>query len=143
VHEVKHDGYRLIVRRDGEAVRLFTRRGYDWTDRYPAISNAAAKLKARSFTLDGEAVVAGADGVAVFDALHRRGRVTDAILQAFDLLELDGVDYRPLPLRQRKDRLARLLARVQVGIAINEHTDEDGAAILHRHQRAAQSNRIK
>src|SRR5271169_4088061 len=116
VHEIKHDGYRLIVRRDGGAVRLFTRRGYDWTDRYPAIASAAAKLRARSFTLDGEAVVCGADGVAVFDALHRRGRVTNAILQAFDLLELDGVDYRPLPLRQRKDRLARLLARVQGGI---------------------------
>src|SRR5450755_268372 len=57
VHEVKHDGYRLIVRRDGAAVRLFTRRGYDWTDRYPAIAGAAAKLRARSFTLDGEAVV--------------------------------------------------------------------------------------
>jgi bifunctional non-homologous end joining protein LigD len=67
VHEIKHDGYRLIVRRDGEAVRLFTRRGYDWTDRYPAIAAAAAKLRAKSFTLDGEAVVA-ADGVAVFDA---------------------------------------------------------------------------
>ena len=38
MHEVKHDGYRLIVRRDGEAVRLFTRRGYDWTERYPAIA---------------------------------------------------------------------------------------------------------
>jgi hypothetical protein len=46
--------YRLIVRRDGEAVRLFTRRGHDWTERYPAIAAAAAKLKARSFTLDGE-----------------------------------------------------------------------------------------
>jgi hypothetical protein len=68
------------MRRDGEAVRLFTRRGYDWTDRYPAIANAAAKLKARSFTLDGETVVAGADGVAVFDSLHRRGRVSDAVL---------------------------------------------------------------
>jgi ATP-dependent DNA ligase len=61
--------------------------------------------------------------VAVFDALHRRGRVRDAILQAFDLLELDGVDYRPLPLGNRKDRLAQPLARVQVGIAINEHAD--------------------
>jgi bifunctional non-homologous end joining protein LigD len=130
VHEIKHDGYRLIVRRDGSAVRLFTRRGYDWTDRYPAIANAAAKLKARSFTLDGEAVVCGPDGVALFDALHRRGRVTDAILQAFDLLELDGVDYRPLPLRQRKDRLARLLARVQVGIALNEHTDAGGELVF-------------
>jgi bifunctional non-homologous end joining protein LigD len=66
----------------------------------------------------------------VFDALHRRGRVTDAILQAFDLLELDGVDYRPLPLRQRKERLVRLLARVQVGIAINEDTDEDGGVVF-------------
>jgi ATP-dependent DNA ligase len=62
-------------------VRLFTRRGYDWTDRYPAIAAAAAKLKAWSFTLDGKTVVAGADGVAVFDALHRRGRVTDAMLR--------------------------------------------------------------
>jgi bifunctional non-homologous end joining protein LigD len=130
VHEIKHDGYRLIVRRDGPAVRLFTRRGYDWTDRYPAIANAAAKLKARSFTLDGEAVVCGAYGVALFDALHRRGRVSDAILQAFDLLELDGVDYRPLPLRQRKDRLARLLARAQVGIALNEHTDARGELVF-------------
>jgi bifunctional non-homologous end joining protein LigD len=130
VHEIKHDGYRLIVRRDGEAVRLFTRRGYDWTERYPAIASAAARMKARSFTLDGEAVVAAADGVAVFDALHRRGRVTDAILRAFDLLELDGEDLRSLPLGQRKKRLARLLARVRAGIAINEHTDEDGAMVF-------------
>ena len=52
----------------------------------------------------------GPDGIAIFDALHRRGTVTEAILYAFDLLELDGVDYRPLPLSRRKDRLARLLA---------------------------------
>jgi bifunctional non-homologous end joining protein LigD len=130
VHEIKHDGYRLILRRDGEMVRLFTRRGYDWTEHYPAIASAAAKLRAKSFTLDGEAVVAGADGVAIFDALHRRGRVIDAILQAFDLLELDGEDLRPLPLRQRKPRLARLLARARAGIALNEHTDEDGAVVF-------------
>jgi bifunctional non-homologous end joining protein LigD len=130
VHEVKHDGYRLIVRRDGETVRLFTRRGYDWTERYPAIAAAAAKLRAKSFTLDGEAVVAGADGVAVFDALHRRGRVSDAILQAFDLLELDGEDLRPLPLGQRKPRLARLLTRVGAGIELNDHTDAKGDLVF-------------
>src|ERR1700735_5755668 len=50
VHEIKHDGYRLIVRRDGTAVRLFTRRGHDWTDRYPAIAAAAARPRARSVT---------------------------------------------------------------------------------------------
>jgi hypothetical protein len=90
VHEIKHDGYRLIVRRDGETVRLFTRRGYDWTDRYPGIAVTASKLRAKSFTLDGEAAVCGPDGVAVFDALHRRRGATDAVLQAFDLLELNG-----------------------------------------------------
>jgi ATP dependent DNA ligase domain len=57
VHEIKHDGYRLIVRRDGKTVRLFTRRGHDWTERYPAVAAVAAKLRAKSFTLDGEAVV--------------------------------------------------------------------------------------
>jgi ATP-dependent DNA ligase len=59
IHEVKHDGYRLQVRREGDAVRLFTRRGHDWTTRYPAIASTAVELSARSFTLDGEAVVCG------------------------------------------------------------------------------------
>jgi bifunctional non-homologous end joining protein LigD len=74
-------------------------------------------------------VVAGADGVAVFDALRRRGRVTGAILQAFDMLEADGVDHRPLTLGTRKDRLARLLARVRLG-RLNQHTDEIGAVVF-------------
>jgi bifunctional non-homologous end joining protein LigD len=130
VHEIKHDARPRRPGARSAGSRLFTRRGYDWTDRYPAIAAAAAKLRAKSFTLDGEAVVAGADGVAMFDALHRRDRVSDAILQAFDLLELDGEDLRPLPLGKRKPRLARLLARVQVGIAINEHTDENGAMVF-------------
>ena len=86
VHEIKHDGYRLMVRGASPLVRLFTRRGFDWTDRYPAIAGAAAKLAALSFTIDGEAVVCGPDGVAVFEALHRRQRVSEAILYAFDLL---------------------------------------------------------
>jgi bifunctional non-homologous end joining protein LigD len=111
VHEIKHDGYRLQVRRDGETVRLFTRRGYDWSGRYPAIAVTATLLRARSFTLDGEAVVCGPDDVAVFDALHRRGTVTEAMLYALDLLELDGQDLRGLPLGGRKKRLARLLGR--------------------------------
>jgi bifunctional non-homologous end joining protein LigD len=74
--------------------------------------------------------VCGPDGIAIFDALHRRGTVTEAILYAFDLLELDGVDYRPLPLSRRKDRLARLLARVPIGIALNEHTDAKGELVF-------------
>jgi hypothetical protein len=130
IHEIKHDGYRLIVRRDGDAVRLFTRRGYDWSDRYPAIARAAAKLRARSFTIDGEAAVCGPDGVAVFDALHRRGTVPEALLYAFDLLELDGIDYRSMPLAKRKERLARLIDRRLVGIVMNDHTDAPGELVF-------------
>ena len=130
MHEIKHDGYRLIVRRDGDTVRLFTRRGYDWSGRYPAIARAAAKLRARSFTIDGEAAVCGPNGISVFDALHRRGTVTEAMLFALDLLELDGVDYRPLPLGERKGRLARLVDRRLTGIVMNDHTDAHGELVF-------------
>jgi ATP-dependent DNA ligase len=130
VHEIKHDGYRLIVRRDGDTVRLFTRRGYDWTERYPAIASTAALLRARSFTLDGEAVVSGSDGIVVFDRLRRRQKVTDAMLYAFDLLELNGEDLCSLALLDRKAKLAKLLVRSRSGIVFNDHTDDDGAAIF-------------
>jgi bifunctional non-homologous end joining protein LigD len=80
--------------------------------------------------LDGEAVVTGEDGVAVFDALHRRHKAADAILCAFDLLALNGEDLRALPLGERKAKLARLLARAPAGIAFNAHTDEDGATVF-------------
>jgi bifunctional non-homologous end joining protein LigD len=79
VYEIKHAGYRLQVHRDGDMVRLFTRRGYDWSGRYPAIAATTMQLPARSFTLDGEAFVCGADGVAIFDALRRRGAVAHAV----------------------------------------------------------------
>jgi bifunctional non-homologous end joining protein LigD len=77
-------------------------------------------------------VVCGLDGVAVFEALHRRQRVNEAILYAFDLLVLDGEDLRSLPLGERKARLAKLLTRKTGGIVFNEHTEEDGA-IVFRH----------
>jgi bifunctional non-homologous end joining protein LigD len=104
--------------------------GYDWTGRYPAIASAAAKIRAQSFTLDGEAVVCGKDGVAIFEALHRHGTVRAAILQAFDLLGLNGEDFRSQPLSKRKARLAGLLARVPAGIELNDHTDEEGATVF-------------
>jgi bifunctional non-homologous end joining protein LigD len=75
-------------------------------------------------------VVCGADGVAIFDALHRRGTVSEAMLYASDLLELDGEDLRSLPLRDRKKRLASLLGKRRIGIVMSAHTDEDGATIF-------------
>jgi bifunctional non-homologous end joining protein LigD len=88
------------------------------------------QLRADSFTLDGEAVVCGPDGIAIFDALHRHDTVSDAMLYAFDLLELDGHDLRGLPLGDRKKRLARLVGRPRIGIVLSEHTEEDGALLF-------------
>src|SRR5262245_7914742 len=72
VHEIKHDGYRLIVRRDGPTVRLYSRNAYDWTIRLPAIAAAAGRIRAKSFTIGGEAVVLGPDGLSRFDELRER-----------------------------------------------------------------------
>jgi bifunctional non-homologous end joining protein LigD len=71
-HEIKHDGYRLLVWRDGERVRLFTRRGFDWTQRYPWIVHPAHRPPASRFPIDGEAVVCGEDGVSDFERLHSK-----------------------------------------------------------------------
>jgi len=130
VHEIKHDGYRLIVRRDGTTVRLRTRRATDYTDRLPVIAAVAAKLKAQSFTIDGEAVVIGPDGRAQFDELRRRDGAKRAMLYAFDLIELDSVDLRNRPLLERKAVLARLLRGIEAGILLNEHIAEDGAVVF-------------
>jgi bifunctional non-homologous end joining protein LigD len=128
VHEVKHDGYRLMVRRVGARVRLFTRRGHDWSDRYPRIAEAMAGLKIASATIDGEAVIWGADG-ANFDKLHGRAHDHEAILIAFDLLELDGEDLREQSLETRKARLA-CLTRKSLGLQYSEHLEGDGSLIF-------------
>jgi bifunctional non-homologous end joining protein LigD len=108
IHEIKHDGYRLIVRKEGTRVRVFTRRGFDWTDRYSAITIALKLLRVRSATLDGEGVYCGKDGLSDFEKLHSQERDEDVFLYAFDLLELNGDDLRSQPLERRKDKLDRL-----------------------------------
>ena len=72
IHEIKHDGYRLIVQRDGKRVRLWTRNGHDWSDRFPLIAEAALRNRNSSFVLDGEAVLLGVDGRSDFNGLHSR-----------------------------------------------------------------------
>ncbi|WP_079602060.1 RNA ligase family protein [Bradyrhizobium erythrophlei] len=116
LHEIKYDGYRLIVQRDGDRVRLFTKNGHDWTKRYPWIVEAALKNPAKRFVLDGEAVVLGVDGVSDFDSLHSRKYDDQAQLYAFDMLATDEDDVRKLPLSMRKTKLARLLDRRPDGI---------------------------
>jgi bifunctional non-homologous end joining protein LigD len=111
VHEIKHDGYRLMARRDPVSVgiRLLTRNGHDWASRYPLIVQAVNKLKARSCLIDGEAVCCNEHGVPSFDRIRHRSNDPDVILIAFDLLELDGNDLRREPFEVRKQTLASLL----------------------------------
>lgn len=129
-HEIKHDGFRFICRRDGDRVRVFSRNGRDWTGRVPLIAEALAKLRVKSVTLDGEGVVCRPDGVSDFDRLRASvGRMgsRDAFLYAFDLLEMDGEDLRPYEWHVRRVTLRSLLKRAGQGIRLSEHLDGDGA----------------
>jgi ATP-dependent DNA ligase len=129
VHEIKHDGYRLMVWRDGERVRLFTRRGVDWTQRYPRIVHSARRLRASRFLIDGEAVVCGEDGVSDFERLHSREHDASVFLYGFDLLAVDGRDIRGEPLDDRRAKLGSLLTRPD-GIRFSECLGGDGTVIF-------------
>jgi bifunctional non-homologous end joining protein LigD len=133
-YEIKHDGFRFICRRDGDRVRVFSRRGHDWTDRVPAIAEALQALRVKSATIDGEGVVCGEGGVSDFDRLRAAvGRMgsRDAILMAFDLLEIDGENMRPCEWHVRRATLRSLLKRSGLGIRLSEHFEGgDGATVF-------------
>ena len=120
LHEIKYDGFRIRVERDGDCVRLITRGGYDWPKRYPWIVEAALKNRQKRFVLDGEAVILGVDGISDFNALHSGNYNEEVQLCAFDLLPLDSDDLRDLPLSMRKANLARLLVRRPDGIFVSD-----------------------
>jgi bifunctional non-homologous end joining protein LigD len=133
IHEVKHDGYRLIVKRDGKRVRLFTRNGHDWSGRFPLITEAALRDRNSSFVLDGEAVLLGVDGRSDFNGLHSRRYDAEVEFYAFDMLVSDGEDLRRLPLSLRKTNLARLLARRVDGIHLAPFETGEIGPDLFRH----------
>jgi len=129
IHEIKHDGFRILARRDSAGVRLITRAGNDFSSRFPFIAMAVAKLPVRSCLIDGEAIVCDVNGLAVFDLIRRHGALASAVLCAFDLLELNGKDLRREPIEERKRLLTKLLKGSHVSIVLNEHFEEDGAAV--------------
>ena len=94
IHEIKHDGFRILAHRDGDRVRLITRNGFDFADRFSLIVEAIAALPVRSCVLDGEAIACDANGLSVFDRIRYRQHDRTVTLCAFDLLELDGEDLR-------------------------------------------------
>jgi bifunctional non-homologous end joining protein LigD len=130
LHEIKHDGFRILARRDGAGVRLITRAGNDFSSRFPFIAMAVGKLPVRSCLIDGEAVVCDENGLAVFELIRRHGALASAVHCAFDLLELNGEDLRRQPIEERKWRLANLLDGSHLSLVLNEHFEEDGAVVF-------------
>lgn len=131
IHEIKYDGYRLLALVRGGKARLMTRRGNDWTDRFPAVAGAAARL-AKTAVLDGELVVFTPEGTTSFQALQNAlssGRAADLVFQAFDLPYLDGMDLAAVPLLQRKAALRALLADADPAgpLRFSDHVTGHGA----------------
>ncbi len=130
LHEIKHDGIRILARRDSAGVRLITRNGNDFTSRFPLAVDAVTRLPAHSFLLDGEAIVTNQRGLAVFDLIRHKRHGDDAVLIAFDLIELDGEDLRRMPIEQRKRKLAKLVRGPHRGIVLNEVFEGDGDVLF-------------
>ncbi len=132
LHEIKFDGYRLQARIDGDGVKLLTRSGLDWTDRFSGLVGPLRHLGVPSALVDGEVVVEDAAGVSSFSALQadlKAGRGDRLVFYAFDLLYLDGRDLRPLPLVDRKAALQAVLDETSGPLRFSEHVAEDGAAM--------------
>src|SRR5215216_2906378 len=131
-HEIKHDGYRLIVQREGKTVRLWTRNGYDWSSRYPRIVEAALRHRPDSFVMDGEAVLLGIDGIADFNGLHSRKHDDEVQLYAFDLLTR-GRRSSAMAAAPAKEHLAKMLRRRVDGIILNDFQQGEIGPELFRH----------
>ena len=130
LHEIKHDGLRVIARKDGARVRLYSRPGNDLTRRFPLIVEMLARLRSRSCIIDGEAVACDDNGVASFDLIRHHRANERIFLYAFDLIELNGDDLRRDPLEMRKAMLASIVAKAARGIRFNEHMEGDGPTVF-------------
>ncbi|MBV8682685.1 MAG: DNA ligase D [Caulobacteraceae bacterium] len=130
-HEVKFDGYRMQLRVEGGRASLLTRKGLDWSDRFPAIVASGARLP--EGIVDGEVVALDAHGAPDFAALQAAiaERKTDALIYfAFDLLFAEDEDLRALPLVERKARLLQALRDAPTNIRYVDHFVTAGAAVL-------------
>jgi bifunctional non-homologous end joining protein LigD len=130
-HEIKFDGYRLQLRVEAGAAQLFTRKGLDWSAKFRTITNAAHDLP--DAILDGELVALDHTGAPNFAALQTAistGKTENLIYFAFDLLFAAGEDLRPLPLADRKSRLAKLIGGAPACIRYVDHFTSAGDAVL-------------
>ena len=135
LHEIKFDGYRILARIEDGVVRLKTRNGLDWTERFPTVAEACAALGSHAAMLDGEIVVQNESGVSDFSSLQddlKSGRHDRMIYYVFDLLHFDGFDLTPAMLIDRKAALAQLLTELPKDglVRLSEHFDTDGPRLL-------------
>jgi bifunctional non-homologous end joining protein LigD len=130
IHEVKHDGYRLLARKSAGRVVLWSRHGADLTDNMPRIAEAVGALPVADALLDGEAVVFRPDGRSDFAALRTKRGAAEASFVAFDLLHVDGEDRRKLALEVRRAELAALVAGIDATIAFSKAIDAEGAVVF-------------
>src|ERR1700738_591583 len=116
VHEIKFDGYRVQIHLRDAAIKVFTRRGNDWTNRFRKIAADAWHINAGSAIIDGEVVVPAANGTTDFSVLQNelKGRSKKIVLVVFDLLYLNGYDLRKLPLLERKALLKKIISKTDV-----------------------------
>jgi bifunctional non-homologous end joining protein LigD len=133
LHEIKLDGYRMHARLDAGRVKIITRRGNDWTAKYPSVAKALAVLPADTAYLDGELCGVLPDGRTAFNLIQNAMEHGDAALVyfVFDLLYLDGEDLTGLPLVDRKTRLEAFLVGAPESIRYSDHQIGHGPA-FHR-----------
>ena len=130
LHEIKHDGFRVVARKDGDRVRLYSRPGKGLTYRFTQIVEALGRLRSHSCIIDGEAVCCDDNGMASFDRIRYRRHDASVFLYAFDLIEIDGEDMRREPFETRKATLASLLKRAAPGLRLNDHIEADGPSVF-------------
>jgi bifunctional non-homologous end joining protein LigD len=130
IHEIKFDGYRVQVHLHNSELKVFTRRGYDWTKRFRKVAEDAFDINAGSAIIDGEVVVPQANGATDFSVLQNelKGRSDRIVLVAFDLLYLNGYDLRQLPLFERKAHLKKLIDGTDV--QFSDSFEIDGREML-------------
>lgn len=130
VYELKHDGYRLLARKDGQQVVIYSRNGANFTGRFPRIVEAVRQLRVRSILIDGEGIAYDERGMPSFALIHSKQYDRYVSMVSFDLLEIDGDDVRRKALLDRKKLLAKLRAKLKGGIEFNEHLTGDGTLIF-------------
>jgi bifunctional non-homologous end joining protein LigD len=133
IHELKHDGFRIVAHKNGDAVRLWSRNGRDWSDEFVAITAAVMALPVTRIVLDGEAVAHCPKGLPDFHALLRRSGCAIACFYAFDLLQVGDEDLRGLALVERRALLRKHLRRAGPALLYSDHLDGSDGEAMFRH----------